>query len=194
MSAPQQSVLPEAKSPRVTPVGRALASYFARPQAAMPWPRIAAAAAAGAITIAVLGLLSDSTGFPLLVATFGSSCVLVFTLPDSPLSRPANVIGGHVAAALCGLLARFALPEAWWSLALGVGAALALMAALRVTHPPAGGTPIAIMLAHEGWGYILAPILLGAIIVAVCGSIYRSLSAAARKRVRRTRIASGEPR
>lgn len=166
-------------------------SLFTRAQPRLPASRIAVAAAGGAATIAVLGLLGESLGFPVLVAAFGSSCVLVFTLPESPLSQPVNIVGGHVTAALCGLLARFTLPDTWWSLAIAVGAALAVMAALRVTHPPAGGTPIAIMLADEGWSYLLTPILLGSITIAACGITSRALvSAAERRRAQMSRVGS----
>ncbi|MBO1902981.1 HPP family protein [Leucobacter weissii] len=158
-----------------------LSRLLARTQPPLSRSRIAAAALAGALTIAVLGLLSDSTGFPILVAAFGSSCVLVFTTPAAPLAQPINVVGGHLVAAVCGLLARYALPTEWWSLALAVGAALGAMAALRVTHPPAGGTPIAIMLAQESWAYLLVPILVGAAIVAAGGSLFRALSARAER-------------
>lgn len=125
---------------------------------------IAALFAAG--TIAVLAVLEESLGFPLLVAAFGASCVLVFTLPHSPLSQPINIVGGYMVAVACGLLARFTLPVTWWSLALSVSVTLAAMAALRLTHPPAGGTPIAVLWSHEGWLHIIAPILLGSLILA----------------------------
>ncbi|WP_075201233.1 HPP family protein [Leucobacter japonicus] len=157
-------------------------SFFIRPQARLSTARLLCAAGTGAAVIAVLSLLGSATNLPLLAAAFGSSCVLVFTLPDSPLSKPVNVIGGHVLSAAVGLIARFTLPTAWWSLALAVGVALAVMAALRVTHPPAGGTPIAIMLAQEGWWYLLTPILIGSIIVSLGGTIFRYVSASLARR------------
>lgn len=67
------------------------------------------------------------------------------------------------------------LPTAWWSLGLTVGAAMAAMAALRIIHPPAGGTPIATLLAHEGWGYLLTPVVAGSLILTTCALIHRAL-------------------
>lgn len=151
-------------------------TLLARTQPKLSLARICAAAVGGAAVIAVLSLLGGVFNLPLLAAAFGSSCVLVFTLPDSPLSKPINVIGGHLLSAAVGLLVRFTMPTAWWSLALAVGVALALMAAMRVTHPPAGGTPIAVLLAQEGWAYLFAPILIGSIIVAVGGTLFRAAS------------------
>jgi CBS-domain-containing membrane protein len=129
----------------------------------------------GALTIAVLSLTGDIVGTPILNAAFGSSCVLVFLLPDAPLSQPLNVVGGHLVSALCGAVAHAFLPTTWWSLALSVGAAMAAMASLRIIHPPAGGTPIAILLAHEGWGYLLTPVLAGSLILTTCALLYRAL-------------------
>ncbi|UBH06674.1 hypothetical protein K8P10_002185 [Leucobacter sp. Psy1] len=94
-------------------------------------------------------MVSDLARTLILIAAFGSSCVLVFLLPDAPLSRPLSVVGGHSIAALCGLLAHTVFPTRWWSLGISVGVAMAAMALARVIHPRAGGTPIAILLTHE---------------------------------------------
>lgn len=141
-----------------------------------PRSAILMAALAGALTITVLSLTGDAVGTPILIAAFGSSCVLVFLLPDAPLSQPINVVGGHMVSALCGVVAHAFLPTAWWSLGLAVGAAMAAMAALRIIHPPAGGTPIAILLAHESWGYLLTPVLAGSLILTACALLYRALT------------------
>ncbi|NUU33321.1 HPP family protein [Arthrobacter sp. C9C5] len=141
-----------------------------------PWSAILAAALAGALTVTVLSLTGDAVGTPILIAAFGSSCVLVFLLPDAPLSQPINVVGGHMVSALCGVLAHAFLPTAWWSLGLAVGTAMAAMAALRIIHPPAGGTPIAILLAPENWGYLLTPVLAGSLILTACALLYRALT------------------
>ncbi|MBT1003880.1 HPP family protein [Paenarthrobacter sp. DKR-5] len=155
---------------------RATVRRFMTPtQPRAPWPAILVAALGGALTIAVLSLTGNATGTPILIAAFGSSCVLVFLLPDAPLSQPVNVVGGHMVSALCGVAAHAFLPTAWWSLGLSVGAAMAAMAALRIIHPPAGGTPIAILLAHEGWGYLLTPVLAGSLILTACALLYRVL-------------------
>jgi CBS-domain-containing membrane protein len=142
----------------------------------MSWLAILVASLGGAATIAVLSLAGDLMGTPILIAAFGSSCVLLFLLPEAPLSRPANVIGGHLVSALCGVAAHAFLPTAWWSLSLAVGAAMAAMASLRVIHPPAGGTPVAILLTHEGWGYLLTPVLAGSLILTVCALLFRVIA------------------
>lgn len=172
-----------------------LSRFFVRPQARVPWPTVIVAGAAGVFTIGVLGLLDAFTALPVIIAGFGSSCVLVFTLPDSPLSQPANVIGGHLTSALSGLLVSAVLPVSWWSMAIAVGLAISSMAALRITHPPAGGNPIAVMLAGAGWSYLLTPILLGAVIVVIFSLLHRRLvSATAARAEKRSHGSADVPR
>lgn len=72
---------------------------------------------------------------------------------------------------------------------MSVGVAMAAMAALRVIHPPAGGTPIAIMISHAGWDYLFTPVLAGAVILAACALGYRILLRWAVARGERQRVA-----
>ena len=57
----------------------------------------------GAIAIAILILLGSIFDITLLMAPFGATCVLLFSLPASPLSQPINVIGGHLVSITIGL-------------------------------------------------------------------------------------------
>jgi len=88
------------------------------------------------------------------MAPFGATCVLLFSTPSSPLSQLANVIGGHFVSTAIGLLLQNFLPAEWWSLGLAVGLAIAAMAALRVTHPPARADPLVVFFDNPGWSYI----------------------------------------
>lgn len=45
---------------------------------------------------------------PLAIGSMGATAVLVYGLPDSPLSTPRNVIGGHMISALVGVVVRSA--------------------------------------------------------------------------------------
>jgi CBS-domain-containing membrane protein len=139
----------------------------------MPLKRVLFAGFAGTVVIGVLAFLSDPVGLPVLVSGFGSSCVLVFTFPHSPLARPTSVVCGHLVSTLCGLCVAAVLPVAWWSIALATGLALVAMAVLRVSHPPAGGSPIAVMTAGAGWSYLVTPVLVGVLIVVAFGLVYQ---------------------
>ncbi|WP_435299724.1 HPP family protein [Timonella sp. A28] len=151
-----------------------LKNLMERKQPAVAKRNVALAGLGGALAILALAGVTHWLQVPLLAATFGASCVLVFTLPESPLSQPINVVGGHVVSALCGLIVAALLPGQWWSVAVGVGVAISVMAALRVTHPPAGANPIVIITAAEAWSYLIVPIALGAIVVVVIGAIFHT--------------------
>ncbi|MCQ9367130.1 HPP family protein [Brevibacterium sp. 91QC2O2] len=141
-----------------------------------PFQVVSGALGAG-IIIAGLGLLATLTGQPLLAAAFGSSAALIFLVPDSPLARPINVLGGHLSATVIGLAVRFLLPHAWWAIAIAITLSIATMGLLRIAHPPACGTPIVVITAGAGWSYLLLPVLVGAVVLAAAGAAYRAFLA-----------------
>lgn len=100
----------------------------------------------GMVGMGLVGGVAALTGLPFLIAPFGASAVLLFGHPSSPLAQPANVVGGYLAATLVGLAFALAFPGAWWAAALGVGLAILVMLAARVSHPPAGAVPILMVL------------------------------------------------
>lgn len=112
-------------------------------------------------------LLGEATGATLIVAPFGASAVLLFGMPDSPLSQPANVIGGHALAAFVALAADRLLPGGPLVLAGAVGVVIALLGLLRLTHPPAGATALVVMLTHPHWTFLAAPVVAGSLILVV---------------------------
>lgn len=128
--------------------------------------------AGAALVIAALAQLSQSTGALLLVAPFGASSVLLFALPQSPLARPRNVIGGHIISALAGLIVLGFLENSVIACALGVGLAIAAMQFTETLHPPAGGTPLVVILTGAGWQFLVAPILAGTLILVCSAWLY----------------------
>lgn len=104
---------------------------------------------AGALVgMTAVGALAALTGLPLLLAPFGATAVLLFGQPDSALAQPANVFGGYVIAALVSSLMLGLLPPTWWIATIAVGVVIAMMLALRVTHPPAGAVPLVAFSTH----------------------------------------------
>ena len=145
----------------------ALNRTFNRHQPAESHARAIKAGLGGALAITTLVLLGYVSDSALLMAPFGASCVLLFSLPNSPLSQPINVLAGHMISVVIGLALHSFLPVDWWSLALAVGLAIAVMAALRVTHPPAGADPLVIFFSSPGWEYILFPAVFGSIVLII---------------------------
>lgn len=128
----------------------------------------------GFIAIAVIAGLFESTAWPLVLGSFGASCVLVFGFPDVPFSQPRNVVVGHFLSSLSGLVFLGLFGPHWWSVALAVGTAIALMMMTRTVHPPAGSNPVIIYLLQPGWGFLLMPTLLGAVVLVLVTLIYNN--------------------
>ena len=147
-----------------------------RPQPAQAIRVSAKAGLGGLLAIATVVTLGSVMDNPLLMAPFGATCVLLFSVPNSPLSQPANVIGGHFISTLIGLLLNSVLPLAWWSLALGVGLAIFAMAVLRITHPPAGADPLVVFFDNPGWTYLGFPVLSGSLILIIVAWMFHKTS------------------
>jgi CBS domain-containing membrane protein len=114
----------------------------------------------GFITIGLLGLLALFTGSPFVFPSLGPTAYLFFFSPLSEVSSPRNTILGHAIGLICGYAA-FALVVASsppfgmnpgvhgprvLAAALSLSATGALMALLRISHPPAGATTLIVSL------------------------------------------------
>lgn len=111
---------------------------------------------------------------PLILGSFGASCLLVFAYPSAPFSQPRNVIGGHFVASLTGLVVMGLVGISPFSMALAVALAITLMLLLRIPHPPAGSNPIIVMLAVAKWDFLLTPTLLGSLILVGVALVYNN--------------------
>lgn len=129
----------------------------------------------GTITIFILNLLTNFTSSPWLIASFGASCVLAFSLWNSPLSQPRNIIGGHFISTLIGLIVYHLFGNEPWSLALGVGLAISLMMLTKTTHPPAGADPIIVILGTNTWDFLFTPVLTGSIVIVLIALFINNL-------------------
>ena len=125
------------------------------------------------ITIGRLTLLTYKTEFGIfLLASFGSSMVLLYGYPESPFAQPKNVFFGHLVTAIVGLLfLHFVTLPIFLTIPLAVGFGVGLMILLNVTHPPAGGNPIIVIMGSVSFEYLLSPIITGCIIVIIFGII-----------------------
>ena len=125
------------------------------------------------ITIAALTFLTYKTQYGIfLIASFGSSMVLLYGYPESPFAQPKNIILGHLITSVVGVIfLNFISLPIYLMLPLAVGFGVMLMIALNVTHPPAGGNPIIIIMGSVSFDYLLMPVVVGSIIVVVFGII-----------------------
>ena len=119
------------------------------------------------ITISVLTVLTYKTEYGVfLLASFGSSMVLLYGYPESPFAQPKNVFFGHLVTALVGVIFVTIVPlPIYINIALAVGVGIFLMILLNVVHPPAGGNPIMVIIGSVSYDYLLSPIIFGCIII-----------------------------
>ena len=125
------------------------------------------------LTIAALTYLTYKTTFGLfLIASFGSSMVLLYGFPESPFAQPKNIFFGHFLTSAVGIIVLNFVPlPIYITIPIGVGLGVSLMILLDVTHPPAGGNPIIVIIGSASFSYILSPIILGSLIVIVFGVV-----------------------
>ena len=130
-----------------------------------------------AITIGALTLLTYKTELGVfLIASFGSSMVLLYGYPENPFAQPKNIFFGHLLTSGVGIVFLFftAIPT-FISIPLAVGLGVSLMILFKVTHPPAGGNPIIIIIGSVSIDYLINPIIIGSIIIIVFGIVLNRL-------------------
>ena len=125
------------------------------------------AGAFSTLTIGILTILTYKTEFGIfLIASFGSSMVLLYGYPESPFAQPKNVFFGHFITSLVGVIVfQFVPLDQYIQIALSVALGIFLMIILDVTHPPAGGNPIIVILTASSYDFLLNPIILGSLII-----------------------------
>jgi CBS-domain-containing membrane protein len=121
------------------------------------------------ITIGTLSFLEFETPYGLFLAgSFGSSMVLLFGYPESPFAQPKNVFFGHLVTSIVGVLILKFLPiDQFLQIAIAVGLGIFVMIIFGVTHPPAGGNPIVIIVGAYSYDFLLNPIIFGSIIIII---------------------------
>ena len=125
------------------------------------------------ITIGILTLLTYKTDFGVfLLASFGSSMVLLYGYPESPFAQPKNVFFGHLVTTIVGLIVLHFVPlPLFITVPLAVGFGVGLMILFNVTHPPAGGNPIIVIVGSVSFDYLFSPVITGSIIIIISAII-----------------------
>ena len=117
----------------------------------------------------------------LIVGSFGASAVLIYGAIKSPLAQPRNFIGGHLVSSFAGVLSwQLFSSYPWFAAGFAVATAIGFMHLTRTVHPPGGATALIAVIGGDaihnlGFGYMLMPVLCGALIMFVVALIFNNV-------------------
>lgn len=143
----------------------------------LPWRTIVYAWIGATLTIACLGAITQygDGALPMVIGSFGGSCMLVFGYHEHPFSQPRNIVFGHILASSIGLLFLTIFGGEWWAMGFAAGTSIAAMMAVRVVHPPAASNTIIIFLAKPTWTFLLYPTAGGAICILLLALLFNRI-------------------
>ena len=127
---------------------------------------IVAAAIGGTAAIAVMEMYAARGALPLMTIPFATSIVLVMGSPEAEAAQPRPLVGGHLLAALVGLVVVKLFGPGHWPAALAVGLTMVVMQLTRTFHPPAGIDPLVIVVHDMSWDFFVVPVAVGALALA----------------------------
>lgn len=126
------------------------------------------------IGIAVLELIDTNVNIDgyrsqFIVASFGSTAVLIYGAPKAAFSKPKNVFFGHMFSAILSLAVVCLFDAAgllkdldWMVCGLCVSGSILLMMLTGVIHPPAGATALTIAISEiTDYQFLVFPLLIG---------------------------------
>ena len=138
---------------------------------------VIAGAAGGSIAIGAMEFFSARAAYPLMAIPFATSIVMVMGSPEAEPAQPRALIGGHLISTVVGLLAVKLFGPAPWVAALAVGLAMIAMHLTGTFHPPAGIDPLVIVVNDLSWGFLIAPVGAGALLLAVFALVWHNVVA-----------------
>ena len=139
--------------------------------------------AGGLAGILGVALISQSqlgmTGSASIIASMGSSAVLLFAVPHGPLSQPWSVFGGHLVSAIVGVTCVKLIPAPMLAAAIAVALAIGAMHYLRCIHPPGGATALGAVLGGDavhqlGYQFVITPVMLNAITILLVALVFNA--------------------
>ncbi|WP_425528843.1 HPP family protein [Leptospira biflexa] len=115
-------------------------------------------------------IITNLSGHTLLIGSFGATAVLLFAVPDAPLSQPRNLIGGHILSACIAVLLVQTIGTNFLTIGLSVGLSILVMYLTHTLHPPGGATALIGVIGGVGVEFIFFPVMVG-VIVLLCNAL-----------------------
>lgn len=134
--------------------------------------QVIAATLGAVMAISVLAYASAQGSGLMLLGSFGASALLLFALPEAPLSQPRNVVWGHLSASLIAIACLALFGAQWWAMGLATGLAVGFMMLTHTVHPPAGSNAIIVFLAKPSWALLVGSTLAGTVALVAIAFIY----------------------
>ncbi len=125
------------------------------------------------VGIGLMEFFANLANEPLARVPFVTSIVLTMALPEAPPAQPRAIIGGHVLSAAAGSLCASVMGGGPIAGAAAVGLATLAMILADCMHPPAGINAILITSMALGPGWILNPVLAGALLLTAFVHVWR---------------------
>ncbi|NLG32323.1 MAG: HPP family protein [Syntrophomonadaceae bacterium] len=125
------------------------------------------------ISMGIISLISVYYHMYILIPSFASSAVMLFTSYNNPLAQPRNVLGGHTMCAIARIISNYFFGQEWWAISVAVLLAAFFMIITKTLHPPGGGTAVVAHMAELGTNpfLVLFPVVVNAIIVIIAALI-----------------------
>lgn len=130
----------------------------------------------GGAAIGLALLLAGPGMSPFLLASLGASTVILFVFTATAAAQPRALLGGHLGAALIGIVCQHLWGDALWVYALALALSVLLMLLTRCVHPPAGANALIMVHQHAGYAALLTPVLVGVVSLALVTLVWSRLS------------------
>ena len=117
---------------------------------------------------------------PWVVASMGASAVLLFAVPQGPLSQPWPFIGGHLISAFVGVTVVLWVDDIILASCLAVSLAIFFMYLTGSLHPPGGATALTVVVGGSsiqslGYQYLITPVGINLLVMLLWALIINNL-------------------
>ncbi|MEH7117173.1 HPP family protein [Neobacillus vireti] len=128
----------------------------------------------GLIAIITIGFVAVYSGYPMVLAPLGASCVLVFGAHKGPLSQPRPVIGGHLFSTTSAIMIWSILGNSLFTIGLVLAIVLIIMTITKTVHPPAAASAFVAVNSQAGWGLLISVVICTVLLV-LLSTIFNNL-------------------